>query len=67
MFLDPPDYDEIESTRAEYRREEFAELREEHNHGSVIGSDGKRRQLECADCHDERECEDYDCFWCVAP
>lgn len=62
---DQRDYEEEEYNRSEMRREGYAELRAEHNHGYVIGSNGLKHALECFDCHDEEECEDYDCLWCV--
>lgn len=64
-FSDERDYSEESWQTSEVRREGYAELREEHNHGFTVWPDGSRHRLECIDCHDSEACEDYDCLWCV--
>lgn len=71
MFFDPPDYDEIEATRAECREEYDHErleklglIPEEHNHGWVQRS-GEVFKLDCLDCHDESECDSLECIFCI--
>ena len=74
-FSDERDYDEETYNKAEMEREGREELEyerlenlglipEEHNHGFTVWADGSRHRLECIDCHDFEQCDDFNCLWC---
>lgn len=72
---DQRDYEEEEYNRKEMEKEGIEEVRfdflesrdlypKEHDHGHVYHGD-QFFALECIDCHDEEECDSFDCLWCL--
>ena len=73
--MDERDYAEEEYNRTFVEKEGLEELHadfceerglipSEHMHG-FVHRNGELFVLECIDCHNEEECDDQECLWCV--
>lgn len=76
MFIDPPDYDEIEATRAEYEREQQEEWEAEQREAARLAFNNRPKSTDDFYTYNSRPDDDYKddpdnhpfdctCFLCI--